>query len=234
MNIKDYLDKNNLHHAYLIEGKYEEVSPAIFDFLNEINIDTTGNPDFSEMMFDSFKIDDARNLKSKSSEKGFSNNKKIYIISANNFLLEAQNTLLKMFEEPIPNTHFFLVVPDTDVLLKTLISRFYLIKIERNTEDEEKNAQLFIKMQMKDRISFIKEILTEEDEEEGILNTDTPRSKALIFLNALEIVLHKKMSKTVFDTSVFEHIFKIREFLRQPGSSAKSLMESVAIVVPNL
>ena len=31
----------------------------------------------------------------------------------------------------------------------------------------------------------------------------------------------------------FAHIFKIREFINQPGSSVKNLMESIALKIPN-
>ncbi|KKQ27171.1 MAG: polymerase III delta prime subunit (HolB) protein, partial [Parcubacteria group bacterium GW2011_GWB1_37_13] len=128
--IKEYLDRNNLHHAYLIEGKREEIVPELFEFINSLGINTNANPDFVHMSLDSFKIKDARNLRSYAAEKSFSLGhssstdevfaKKIFIISANHFLLEAQNSLLKMFEEPIKNTHFFLIVPDTNFFLKTL------------------------------------------------------------------------------------------------------------------
>ena len=242
--ITDHLDKNNLHHAYLIEGAREEVIPEILNFLNEINIETTGNPDFSNISFDSFKIEDARNIKINSSEKGFSGNvtkglaKKIYVISANSFLLEAQNTLLKMFEEPIENTHFFLIVPDVSVLLKTLVSRFYLIKFESNIENELKKAEKFISMSIKERLDFIKDLLVNE-EEENVINLNTAKSKSLKFLNALEVSLHKRFIsnkdpsiKKSFD--FFNQIFKAREFIIQPGSSLKSLMESIALTIPIL
>ena len=60
---------------------------------------------------------------------------------------------------------------------------------------------------------------------------DSIRAKANRFLNALEYVLHKKnLSKT--NPEIFYHIFKVRQFLRQPGSSTKMLLESVALVLP--
>ncbi|KKQ21175.1 MAG: hypothetical protein US33_C0008G0011 [Parcubacteria group bacterium GW2011_GWC1_36_9] len=220
--IKEYLDRNNLHHAYLIEGKREEIVPELFEFINSLGINTNANPDFVHMSLDSFKIKDARNLRSYAAEKSFSLGhssstdevfaKKIFIISANHFLLEAQNSLLKMFEEPIKNTHFL--------------------------AEETKDAEKFISMPLKSRIDFIKNLLIEpeEENEEGneIVVLDSTRSKALKFLNALELVLHQKqlMSKMPFDISCFKHFFKVREFLRMPGSSVKTLMESVALVIP--
>jgi len=234
--ISKYLDKNNLHHAYLIEGEREKVVPEILKFMKELGVETSGNSDFCHIQLDSFKIEDARNLKSYEIEKGFSSAKRIFVISANNFLLEAQNSLLKMFEEPIENTHFFLIVPDVNSLLKIFVSRFYLIKTATTPSGVGEN---FISMSLKNRIDFIKELLAEPEEdleEEPPLGgssskLDSTRSKALKFLNSLESSLHKKvMSKGTFDT--FHQIFKVREFLRQPGSSAKTLMESVALVVP--
>ena len=229
----EHLDKDNLHHAYLIEGAHEEIVPEILKFLESLGIKTSGNPDFCHMSFDSFKIDDARDLKSVEYEKGFGVGKKIFLISANNILLEAQNTLLKIFEEPIENTHFFIITPNTDVLLKTLVSRFYLIKTKPELAEELKNAEKFITMPIKNRIDFIKEMLVEaEDNDDEVVSINSSRPKALKFLNALEIVLHKKFLKNSLQIC-FEQIFKVREFLNQPGSSAKSLMESIALIVPS-
>lgn len=240
MEILANLNKNNLHHAYLIEGVREEIVPELFKFIESLGIKTSGNPDFCHMTFDSFKIDDARDLKSVEYEKGFSTGKKIFLISANNFLLEAQNTLLKIFEEPIENTHFFIITPNTNTLLKTLVSRFYLIKTEPELLEELKRAEEFLKMSPKNRIDFIKEMLIETEDDIEIVSINSSRPKALKFLNALESVLvsrmplDKKMSRGILDTQVcFEHIFKVREFLSQPGSSAKSLMESIALIVPS-
>ncbi|HEV7702550.1 MAG TPA: hypothetical protein VGO63_03875 [Candidatus Paceibacterota bacterium] len=240
MNIEKYLDKENLHHAYLVEGSRDEIIPEILEFLKSLKIKTEGNPDVVQMHTDTFKIDDARNLKIYGREKGYTSAKKIFIISANNFLSEAQNSLLKLFEEPIENTYFFIVAPDASVFIKTLSSRLYFISTKSDISAELKDAEKFIKMPLKSRLDFIKELLTTEEleDEEGlsaqagneVIQLDSIRSKALKFLNALESVFHKKMPKTAFDTSVFEHIFKVREFLRMPGSSPKTLMESVALI----
>jgi len=231
MKIKEHLDKNNLHHAYLIEGIREEILPELIQFIKSLGVDTDGNGDFIHISADSFKIEDARNLKSYSAEKGFSDSKKIFVISANSFLLEAQHSLLKMFEEPIENSHFFVVIPDADSLLKTLVSRFYFISTQQDMIEYLKDAEKFISMPLQERINFLKELLAEDEESEEIAILNSSRSKSSKFLNALESVLSKKIFETGVDC--FEHIFKIREFLRQPGSSTKSLMESVALVIPD-
>jgi hypothetical protein len=231
--IKEHLNKDNLHHAYLIEGVREVVVPEIVAFVESLGVATIGNPDFSYISFDSVKVDEARNLKSQGSEKPFSIGKKVFIISANSLVLEAQNTLLKMFEEPIENTHFFLVVPDTNMLLKTLVSRFYVIRSAGDIPLAE--AERFIKMPLQKRIDFIKELLVEPEDDlpaqaGEVILIDSARPKAIKFLNAIEAVLHKKLLNV--PASCFTQIFKIREFLRMPGSSTKNLMESVALTIP--
>ena len=231
MNILKHLDKNNPHHAYLIEGSYEEVMPEVKKFLESLKIKTAGNPDFCHIEVDSLAIQDARNLKSFSVEKGLSEGKKIFVISANRILLQAQNSLLKMFEEPIKDTHFFLIMPDTNSLLKTLVSRFYIIKSSGELKSESGEVERFIKMRLRDRIDFVKNLLLEPEEDEDTAGTVSPRANALDFLNALESILSRlNLDSKMVDT--LHHLFKVREFLRQPGSSIKSLMESVALVVP--
>lgn len=235
MNIFQNIDKNNLHHAYLIEGDREFLLPEILAFIESLGVKTSANADFSYMSFDSLKMEDARALKALSFEKSNSTSKRVFLIYVNTFLIEAQNTLLKMFEEPIKNTHFFLVVPDKNSLLKTLFSRFYFISTKIEQKEEIKKAEDFIKLSLNARIDLIKDLLSssKEEDEEGneIVVLNSTRFKALNFLNALEFTLHKNLLKYPF---IFEHIFKVRKFLRMPGSSAKSLMESVAILIPNL
>jgi hypothetical protein len=146
--------------------------------------------------------------------------------------------MLKLFEEPIENTHFFLVLPDSSALLDTFVSRFYLIRAQNEAGAEiEAGAEDFIKMPLQKRLDFIKQLLaeTEEEDEDGneIIVLDSTRARAQKFLNALEVALHKRMPKTAQNNECFYQIFKVREFLRMPGSSTKTLLESVAIVVPN-
>jgi DNA polymerase III delta prime subunit len=237
MSILEHLDKNNLHHAYLIEGMRDLVVPEILEFCESINIKTLGNPDFCHITIDNFKKEEAMDLRTMSSDKSFSSARKIFLICVNTFSLDAEGILLKMFEEPTENTLFFLVVPDINSLLKTLVSRFYFISARSDIAEEIKDAEKFIKMPIRERIDFIKDLLTEpeEEDEEGneIMALDSTRAEALKFLNALEFSLHKQaVSRTPLDIDFFNHIFKVREFLRMPGSSTKSLMESVALTTP--
>jgi len=248
--ISENLDKNNLHHAYLIEGMSDKIVPEILAYVESLGIKTSGNPDFCHISVDFLKIKQAFDLREMATEKSFTSGssaqagKKIFVLCANRFSLDAQGVLLKMFEEPIENTHFFVITPDKNVLVKTLLSRFYLIPTDKDlTENEIKNAGRFVAMPLKGKIDFIKEFMAvpekDEDDENGV-EENSVRSEVFKFLNALEYVLHQRLiSKSASgiagaDTDFFDQIFKAREFLRQPGSSAKTLLESVAIIIPTL
>ena len=72
MGILEHFDKENLHHAYLIEGEKKGNFTSNFKKLMEdLEIPTLANPDFSHISIDSFKIDDARFLKSLGNNKSF-------------------------------------------------------------------------------------------------------------------------------------------------------------------
>ena len=244
--ISQHFDKDNLHHAYLIEGAETDVLDSLLQFLEDAGIKTRGNSDFIHLHIDAFKMEDARNLKAHEKERGFSDSKKIFVISANSILLEAQNALLKVFEEPIPNTHFFVIVPDINSLIRTLVSRFYVIKAAPTPKGvgvpTASVGEKFLSMSRAQRLEFIKEMIQEPEastlEEVGVptvsvdKDLDSVRAKSLKFLNTLELALHNKLLARNLPPKSFGHFFKVREILRIPGSSVKNLMESVALVVP--
>lgn len=232
-----HFNKNSPHHAYLLEGNCKNILEDLRIFFQDLNINTQNNPDFFVFNFDTFKIDDARNIKSLGGEKSFQERSKnglnkIIIISANNFLQEAQNTLLKILEEPNPDLKIFIITPDSNILLKTIISRLYKIIYPKELNSQIKEGEAFIKMSLRERLSYLKENFSSKDEEEGGISL---RSKASIFLNSLENILHEKFFKKLEkDTSCFEQIFIAREYLRQNGTSPKGLLEGVAITTPEL
>lgn len=234
MNFKLHFREGLKHHAYLIEGAgdsvLQELSPLI-------EAHTKNNPDYRELNFSSVKMADTILIKTLDENKSISDNKKIFIITTQSILVEAQNALLKIFEEPKPNTHYFLILSDLDALLPTFRSRFYVIRETKNIE--EKIAKDFMNMDKASRIGFIGELLSleeneEKTEEDGDLPTQSKQTRALDFLNSLEKNLHYQFlnKKINLDPDLFDQIFKVRKYLRQPGSSAKSMLESLALSIP--
>lgn len=221
MNIEEHFKE--LHHAYLLEGDREETISGLLSILEEKGVNVSSNPDFYQLIFDTLKIEDALSLRDMASRKSFGSAKKIFLLCANAMTRDAQGVLLKMFEEPSLGTHFFIVVPDASDLFSTLRSRMYFISGEFGG-DLSIEAEKFVSLPPQKRIDFLKSFLKEESD------IDSTRARAGRFLNALENVLHDNLKKEEVD--FFDQIFAVREHLRQPGSSVKNLMESLALVIP--
>lgn len=95
-------------------------------------------------------------------------------------------------------------------------------------------------MSKRDRIDFLKELLAKKEEENDEdefpeVDLNSVYFRAFKFLNALEIVLHQKVLLEKYKGKIdfFDQFFKVRKFISQPGSSIKTLMESIALSVPN-
>ena len=220
------LDKNNLHHAYLIKtdtGFLDE----FLNYLETIDIHTKGNPNFNLIQTDNFSIDDARDVKAFQGELASTGSEKIIVIVANYISHYAQHALLKVLEDPKDGVHFFFLTPQTHILLDTLKSRFSIIENKDNkTENLEKEVSTFIKNSKEDRLAFIdKTIKKFEKEESSALLKDY----SLNFLNHLEKELSLKREDRKPED--FEIIWRTKDYINDQGASVKNLLENVALSI---
>ncbi len=234
-----YQRTGNLHHAYLIEGENETILSELFEFFEkDIGVAVKGNPDFLHLTFDSFGIDDGRRLKEMQMGKAFTGNRRFFVVSISSFTHEAQNSLLKVFEDPSPNAHFFVIMPSTDGILPTLRSRFFIIEHEskyktKRTHDEKTiSAKEFLENTSASRLAMIKGIVEEKD-----------KDKALELLNTTEKELHAKFVEDVGTlssisskqiTGYFEEIGRVKQYLHDRSSSVKLILEHLALVLPEI
>lgn len=222
---KTYKKSGNIHHAYLIEGDKELIIPELLDVLERgLNIKIKANPDFLHKDFDKFGIDEARFIKEFQSRKTLSTNKhskKIIIITTPVFTHEAQNALLKTLEDPSSDTHFFIILPDTETILPAFKSRVAFI-YKKNIKVKNKSlAESFMKSLILDRLEFLKNIIEEKN-----------KKNALELLNDIEIILYENnFSKNI---STIKEIGNLRQYLRQRSSSIKMIMEHLCIIVPQI
>lgn len=110
-------------HAYYITGDTESgITQAIGFAGKELGINGPANPDLVVLRYQHFSVDDARRLMDVAVAAPLGDHKAI-IVSAERFFHEAQNALLKLFEEPPANVTLILVIPSEGTLLATLRSR---------------------------------------------------------------------------------------------------------------
>ncbi|MEI7777319.1 MAG: hypothetical protein WCI52_01820 [bacterium] len=220
-------DVKNLHHAYLIEGDKAKVLSDVNIFLEkELGIVIKGNPDYWQAEFENFSIDDARTLKERAGIKA--SGKKFFIIAFNFITIEAQNSLLKILEEPTASTHFFFITQSSDHLVSTLKSRLAIINKLSITDDKNLiEAKKFLNASKSDRLKMVKEII------EDIADEEKSKADAITFVNDVELVLYKNFEKTK-SVEVMESLQRVIDFkgyLFDRGSSAKLILEYFAVLL---
>lgn len=240
---------NLSHHAYLLIGNSQASESLLTLLEKEYGIETQGNPDFYVRNYETFTIDDSReikalhntrpvggkqkNLNKKSDKKvdtlDFSE-KKIFVLTMNGITVEAQNSLLKLLEEPAEYAHFFLIVPSAHLLLPTVKSRMTTIdgsrlKVQKTSDDDlRKEAEVFIKSNKTKRIDFIKKLV------EDISKEKKTKQYAIDLLNVLEEIIYKEKGIKEEKLSL-EAIEMARNYLNDRAPSVKMLMEYVALQI---
>src|SRR5574343_1773061 len=119
--------RNNLVHTYFIECTQPNTKEDFLQYLQTQNIHIYANPNVLNEVYESFTIDNVRTLNEHHNQRSSNEGKKIFIIEALTINHEAHNALLKMFEEPTVDTHFFFLIPRVDTLPDTLKSRAHII-----------------------------------------------------------------------------------------------------------
>jgi DNA polymerase III delta prime subunit len=228
--VETFANTGTIHHAYCIEGDKETILNKLNTFFKEhLNFNTEGNPDYWQNEYDTLGIDDSRMVKEIHSMKPLADNgRRIYVILVNSITHEAQNALLKIFEEPQEGNHFFIIMPSAEILLPTLKSRMHIIKDEnRKNKAETEFAKLFIESPLPQRLEMTKEIT------DAIKDEKQTKAFAISFLNTLEMILREKIgvpgTEHVF---VFNEILKAKSYLGDRSSSVKTILDHVSLIVP--
>src|SRR5665213_2805583 len=108
------------HHAYYIEGSLSLFEAYVNGIRASENYDTHDS-DFHFESFEKIGIDDSQKLAQQAALKNVSG-RALYIIGIASMTSEAQQALLKLFEEPQRGSVFIVLVP-YGMLLPTLRSR---------------------------------------------------------------------------------------------------------------
>lgn len=230
-----YKKNGSIHHAYVFEGERASILLGLFKFLEkDFGIEIKNNPDFSSQEFETFTIDDARDLQERHGRRALSG-KKIFIISTRFVTIEAQNSLLKIFEEPSEGTHFFIIMPNTQVLIPTLRSRLVIVDnfAIGGANSQDGLAKKFLSAGVAERLVMVKSIIEEKD-----------KGKAIDFVTALEQVLapqlsvhintgSKNIQKTglVENADVLTEILMVKKYLHDRAPSVKLLLEHLCLFV---
>ena len=196
------LDSREPHHGYLVVGGSSAAKDFLFDFWHRRGVNLKGSPDYFDLSEPFFGIDEARRLVDKAIQKAFTG-QKVFLISPEKITVEAQNALLKTFEEPIADTHFFLAVREEALIIPTLRSRMVTWRLNRQVAVQPLEGGKFLSMSLKDRLNFAK-------------NFEDNLSE---FLDQLLLVRRD------------EKIFKMRLLANDRAASVRLILEHLSLVL---
>lgn len=219
--------KTSLNHsrAYLVRGNKTSVLPEIFVAVEkEWGIVVQGNPNV--MVADGhLSVDEARKLVEFSSMSTFGKDRaKLIILSAERMTREAQNTLLKLTEEPNSSLRIFVIVSKDVELLPTLLSRLEDISFAFTDKAQSSKlpAQSFLSMGLKERFKLAEKIAKDEDE-----------TALDVFLRDLENKVYKHKYKNILEKEkVFSSISFAKQSASSQGRQKRMILETLSISLP--
>ena len=200
------------------------------DFLKtSLHFNVSNNPDYFQKDTDTLGIDESREIKDRHLKLAFGESGiKVFVVRTKFMTTEAQNALLKILEEPQPNSYFFFILPSSENILPTLMSRFMPFK-QKGAEGKPIKTKSsididqFLILSIPARIRLLSEIIEDKDTNEAIK-----------FLNHLEVALRKKIKLqeiTEEQTEAFNVISKSRGYLNNRSASVKMILENVAMAI---
>jgi hypothetical protein len=199
------------HHAYYIEGSlssFDEYKSALKPFWANT--------------FERFGIDEARALITLAAFKNFDT--AVFLIGATSITSEAQQALLKLFEEPQQGTTFVLLLPH-GMLLPTLKSRMQEYPQELSGQPSNaKQASAFLRSSGKERSDYIAKMLKDD---EGV------RERVRDLVNALESELISRIAEPRVREALSD-IAMVRSYLSDRSPSLKMLLEHLALSLPTV
>ena len=171
------------------------------------------NTDVRHFVSDNLSIADARLLIEQSSRQAFTDSRQTFVIVVSNINTEAQNALLKLFEEPPESAEFYLVIPHETLLIPTLRSRFVLA-VSKST-NASSVADEFLQMSYKDRLDLV--ALKVKDKDVKWVGE---------LVASLGAQSHSLSSESKRALALCER------YVRNRGASKKILLESLALSLP--
>ncbi|MBI3572165.1 hypothetical protein HY091_01355 [Candidatus Kaiserbacteria bacterium] len=219
-------------HAYFIAATVEEgIESALAIIENELGMKLQGNPDVVVLRHGLFSVEDARSVAEAAASAPMVGREKAVVIAASRAYHEAQNALLKIFEEPAPGLHLFFILPSTGMLLPTLRSRVQVVRAkEKGANAIPAEAQEFLAASREKRSTIAKKLATGDDEEERRLHRD----EALAIVNGVEAAAFAKFKKERGReaAALLSDIAIVRTYLYDRSAPVRMILEHLAIVIP--
>lgn len=221
------------HHAYLFIGARGTALGQI-----EKIIAAHGPAEVFRREREVWRIEDSRQVSESQRFKGWSGQRKFFVIVADLITVPAQQALLKVLEEPAPQTYFMIASRAADDLLPTVRSRCQTFDLTTRVADQiapadqtgdQRWAKNFLAARPDRRLALIAELPLTADEK-------IDRRRAAALAAALELVCHQQLlvKPTPELAEALRALSQARDYLADQSSLPKLIFEHLALVLPIL
>lgn len=192
-----------------------------------------GNPDLIVFRYGLFSVDDARRVIRIADQGAVGGAGKMIVVAAERIFHEAQNALLKLFEEPPPGTTLVLIVPSAGILLSTLHSRMLPLGSRSVAISEEASA--FIEANTAAREKLVAKLLdrTKSDKDE---EKQAARGESLRLIEGLQAAAYEAWQKNPTDELklFMSDLDRFLPILHERSAPLKLIFEHILLTVPKL
>lgn len=195
-----------MHHANLLVGS------RAWALAHTPHAGAEGNPDIVYTVYERMSIADVRVLTHEAMLRPIREQERTFIVATNSILEEAQNALLKLFEEPNQHTIFYFIIPRVDQLLPTLLSRLNVLGVEEMISTRD-SFEAFRVLPYPERFARILERLDAEDSE-----------WVQDIVTGFQAYAH-----TSRDVHTMRDALMVATYMQRAGSSKKMLLEHIAL-----
>jgi DNA polymerase III delta prime subunit len=224
-------------HAYVIGGGVEEgISRAEAFIQEELGMKLQGNPDVVILRYGMLSVEEARTISGIAAQGAIAGDTKAIVIAAGRVYGDAQNALLKIFEEPPRGTYLFLVLPSLGGLLPTLKSRVAVLTLRPGPGSPRipEVAQEFLAMSKEKRSAYIQKLAKGKDEEERREHRD----EALALVNGLELAAYVRLKERIpsearEETAFLGDLGILRTYLHAPSAPVRMILEHISLTLPS-
>lgn len=184
-------------HSFIISSK--NLEKGIFEAKKIIKNENIDEFDITVLEFEkALGIEDVRNFQKNIFLSSINGGKKALTLVLNNqATLEAQNSILKLLEEPPKNTLIFIITQNSEGLIPTILSRGKIIKIE--DEISEPTGEYIKNLENEDPLYLAAKISKE-------------KSEAVFFLENLILDLRNNMLRNISNP---EKALKFRKMIHE-------------------
>jgi len=225
--------------SYFVAGEAEQgISSARAFGERALGISGSSNPDVIVLRYGLFSVEDARKLIDAAYRSASGDSGKLIIASAPRLFHEAQNALLKVFEEPPEGVTLVLVVPSVGILLPTLRSRLLPLPAMENKNGElTPIARSFIEASSNEREKLIEKLLDKAKSDKDDVK-QSARAEAVGLLEGLMRAGYAQLRLLGTGSEAEEYrlflndLSRFLPILHERSAPLKQIFEHLLMVVP--